>query len=320
MDDQTVRVARHAMGTRFEILLEGGDARMLRAAGEEALDEIERLDRQLSLFRPESEISRINSAAAAAPVRVEAGLFRLLVTCRDLWMKSGEMFDVTVGPLMRCWGFREERREAPSDQEIAAAREVTGMGHVILDEGERSVRFDRDGVALDLGAVAKGWALDQAALLLREAGIDNALLHGGSSAIRAMGRSPAPDSDGWIVAIRPPPAELLPRKRPWPGEFIRSMALRDEALSVSAISGRYLERSGRIDGHVLDPRRGAPVPEGLLAAVVLPSATDSDALSTALLAGGLPLQESLSRSLPSLRSLLLSRDGDDTRLNETGGD
>jgi FAD:protein FMN transferase len=309
MDPAGIRVARYAMGTRFEILLcDGGDEARLRAAGEEALDEIERLERQLSLFRPASDLARINAQAAQRPVRVEPGLFRLLQACHRLWEETGGAFDITVGPLMHCWGFRTPREAAPSPAELTAARDLVGMKQVILDTEARTIRFARHGVALDLGAVAKGWALDEAILILREAGIANALLHGGTSTSRALGR-PAPDTAGWTVAIRPPPPEVLPDQKPWPEEFVRTVLLTDEALSVSAVAGRVLRRGGQIDGHVLDPREGAPVREGLLAAVILPSATDSDALSTALLAGGQELHQHLTQKQPHLRSLLLTRGG-----------
>src|SRR5690625_4250055 len=106
MISPSVRVARFAMGTRFEILLWGDEEYVLRAAGEQALAEIERLERQLSLFRTSSEISKINRQAAQAPVRVEPRLFRLLECCQELSEATDGLFDVTVGPLMHCWGFR----------------------------------------------------------------------------------------------------------------------------------------------------------------------------------------------------------------------
>lgn len=322
MDAKSVRVARHAMGTRFEILLCGDNEPALRAAGEEALAEIERLEQQLSLFRPDSEISKINNRAAHDPVRVEPGLFRLLEICRDLWARSGESFDITVGPLMHCWGFRTPRATPPNPEELAAVRENVGMRHVNLNSLNRTVSFDREGVALDLGGIAKGWALDQAASLLREAGVENALLHGGTSTSCALGTSPNPDSNGWTIAIRPPPPEALPGKRPWPEEFIRTMVLRDEALSVSSVAGRFLQRGDELEGHVFDPRRGIPVREGFLAAVILPSATESDAFSTALLAAGRSLQEGLTKSTPDLRSLLLTleekENTEDLRLKTRG--
>src|SRR5438477_13111440 len=100
----TVTLARHAMATRFEIVLVGDNAVSLRAAGEEALDEIERLEARLSLYRPTSEIAHLNARAAREPVRVTPGLFALLQHARQLHQESGGAFDITVAPLVRCWG------------------------------------------------------------------------------------------------------------------------------------------------------------------------------------------------------------------------
>lgn len=291
------------MGTRFEILLHGQDAVSLRAAGEEALEEIERLDRQLSLFRRESDLSLINARAAKGPVPVEPGFFRLLLACRELSAATEGAFDITVGPLMDCWGFRRPRSERPSAEELQEARNRVGFSHLRLDEDQIRLRFDRPGILLDLGAVAKGWALDQAASMLREAGITSALLHGGTSSAYALGAPP--EADRWTIAIRPPPAQVLPEGREWPGQFLYRVALRDESLSVSAVAGRQINLQGEKEAHVIHPVRGIPVRETLLAAVVAPEATAADAFSTGLLAGGASLHRRLRKTHPLLRQLLL---------------
>lgn len=318
MDDAaTVKVACHAMGTRFEILLHGESLSALRAAGEEALAEIARLDRQLSLFRPDSEVSAINRRAAAEPVKVEPGLFRLLETCERLWQETGGMFDITLGPLMRCWGFREERESPPSPAEIAATRQVCGMEKLVLDPDKRTVCFTRPGMAIDFGAIGKGWAADAAALLLREAGVTAALLHGGTSTVYALGHPP--DSDAWTIALRPPPSQVLGGNE-WPSEYLRQVSLRDESLSVSAVGGRMIETPEGEVGHVLDPLLGRPVRDIFLAAVAHPSATASDAYSTALLPGGERVLSFLEKAGLSLKALLLVRrpSGEQPALIERG--
>ncbi len=132
----TVRLALEAMATRFELVLHGEDDVRLRAAGEEALAEIQRLDAQLSFYRPSSEISRINARAAAGPVRVEPRLFRLLQTARRLHTETGGAFDLTVAPLMRCWGFTGNTGRLPEPEALAEARRRTGMHLVTLDEAD----------------------------------------------------------------------------------------------------------------------------------------------------------------------------------------
>ncbi len=263
------------MATRFEIVLSGAEEVFLRAVGEEALDEIERLEAQLSFYREESEISGINARAAYEPVRVEPRLFQLLQRAAQLSADTDGAFDVTVAPLMRCWGFVRGTGALPPPEAIEEARQCVGMKHVLLDEENYTVRFTREGVMLDLGSIGKGYAVERAAQILRDYDITSALLHGGTSSIVAIGCSP--DQTPWNIAIRHP---LDAERR------LSVVPLRDEALSVSAVHGKVFEAGGQHYGHVLDPRSGFPVQGALLCAVRCSSPTDGDALSTAFLVLG----------------------------------
>jgi thiamine biosynthesis lipoprotein len=293
-----LRLARRAMATRFEIVLYGEDPVNLQAAGEEALDEIDRLEAQLSLYRPDSEVSEINARAGREPVRVTPPLFRLLRQAREISAASRGAFDVTVGPLMKCWGFMGDGGRLPDPEEWEAARKIVGMDLIELDEENSSVRFRREGVRIDLGAIGKGYALEQAANLLRENGVTQALLHGGTSSVIALGGPPTEES-GWPVALRHPSL---------PQDVVRAVRLRDESLSVSGVHGKAFEANGRRYGHVMDPRIGEPVDGPLLAAVVLPSATETDALSTALLILGPSGFESLAAAWPGFRGFVALED------------
>ena len=199
-----VLLAREAMNTRFELALHGGDPVRLRAAGEEALDEIERIEARLSLFRTTSEIAHVNALAARQPVRVSPPTFALLQQARQVHAATGGAFDPTLAPLLHCWGLlgRTEGR-VPSDAELTAARACIGLDLVELDEREFTVRFTRDGVMLDLGAIGKGHAVDEAVALLREARVTSALLHAGTSSVFALGAPP--DADAWRIALEGPP-------------------------------------------------------------------------------------------------------------------
>src|SRR5688572_24268679 len=157
---QTVTLARNAMATRFEIVLHGDGAPALRAAGEEALDEIARLENQLSLYRPGSEISQLNARAAHESVQVTPEVFALLQHAQKLSAETGGAFDITIAPLVRCWGFMGANGRMPSSEEVAAAREQVGMEKVLLNAGNRTVRFAREGVMLDRSEerrVGKEW-------------------------------------------------------------------------------------------------------------------------------------------------------------------
>ena len=305
---ETVTLARHAMATRFEIVLHGDNEAALRAAGDEALDEIERLDNQLSFYNPHSQISRLNARAAREPVRIEPRLFELLERAAKLNAALDGAFDITIAPLMKAWGLAGGSGRIPSDEELLSARAKVGMSHVILDEATSEVRFDREGVLLDLGAIGKGYALEEAAEILREAEIESAFIHGGTSTAYAIGAPP--DSDSWKIAVEDPkfseramldPGSISEKERA--DSQLTTIALRDEGVSVSAIWGKGFQSLDRTYGHVLDPRVGRPTEGAALAAVVSPSATDTDAIATGLLTlgrGGLASLENLGSNIRAL--------------------
>ncbi|MEW6073044.1 MAG: FAD:protein FMN transferase [Planctomycetota bacterium] len=258
-----LRQATFAMGTRFELVLAGEDGVRLRAAGEAALEEIEEQDRLLSLFHRSSLLARINRTAHATPVRLDADTFELFATALAVERDAGGAFDVTVAWRMRKEGFH------PGSQLGPPPRAGAPRGRIALDPAARTVSFTTPGVAVDLGGIAKGHALDLAARALRAAGIRTALLHGGTSAAVAIGAPPG--APGWRVAL--------------PGRGAPVVVLRDAALSVSAARGRTRSDGA---GHVLDPRTGGFAPTDLTTAVHAPSARLADAWSTALLAGARP--------------------------------
>ena len=286
------------MATRFEMVLHGEDAVALRAAGEEAISEIERLEEQLSLYLPSSEISALNSRAARTPVRVTPPVFALLQHAQQLTHETGGAFDITIGPLVRCWGFMGGTGRLPSAEELAEARAIIGMDLVHLDAKNFTVQFAREGVTLDLGAIGKGYAIDRAIEVLRDAGITSALLHGGTSTVYALGHPP--DAEYWKVAVENPPASVTATAIPLP-----PLLLKDQAMSVSAIWGRSFEKEGQIFGHVLDPRTGNPAARAVLAGVILPAATETDALSTALLTLGAEGHDKIAKLRAGMRTFLL---------------
>lgn len=256
------RFACEAMATRFELLIPGDRLRCAPAA-QDALDEIALWHRRLSYFDPASDVSRINASAASGPVRVDSELFRLLELCQQLHALTEGAFDPAIAAAMRAAGFRGSSR---SEESVASARLATGFHLVELARADRTVRFLRPGVGLDLGAIGKGWALDRATERLREAGVAAAFLHGGTSS--AVGYCEESDPP-WAVRLGPDPG--APTADLWNG-----------ALGVSAPRGRLVDGSG----HVLDPRTGSSAGSATLAAVLAGSAAEADALSTGLLVDG----------------------------------
>lgn len=320
---ESVRLALEAMATRFEIVLQGPSARALRAAGEEALAEIERLEREISPYLAESGIAQANARAAFEPVRLSPAVFSLLKQAVSLSEATGGAFDVAAAPLVRAWGFMGGNGHPPDPEELRRAREAAGFQHLRLDEEAQTVRFTHPGAGIDVGAIGKGFAIDRAAVLLRDAGVERALLHGGTSTVCAIGRPF--DAEAWKVTIDLPERShrtgILPVQTRDFGSATRSeepsgagsrqdacstlavVPLRDETLSVSAVWGRSFENAGRQCGHVINPRTGEPVSGAVLAAVALPSATETDALSTALLVLGEAGLERILAIRPAARAL-----------------
>lgn len=259
-----LRHAALAMGTRFEMAIYHADATAARAAAEAAFDEVLRLHALWSPFENSSTIARVNSSAGSA-TRVDRYTLDLLLAARRLWRDTGGRFDPTVGALMRWWGFRGE----DSGRVRGEPRPGVGMHLVEIDEAAATVRLRHPDIRLDLGSIGKGAALDAAGRILRDAGIESALLHAGTSSILAIGTPPG-SGEGWRVRV---------------GDHAHApeVVLRDDSLSVSEAFGRELELDGQSVGHVLDPRTGEPARGARLAAVVCPDATSADAWSTALL-------------------------------------
>jgi len=295
-----ITLSLHAMATRFELLLYGDEPVRLRAAGEQALQEIERLERQLSFYRPDSEISWINSRAAEAPVRIDPRVFHLLLRCANLTEKTRGAFDVTIGPLMRAWGFAGGSPRVAQPSELAAVRKAVGMKNVELCEEDFTIRFKRRGVELDLGGYGKGYAIERAIDILRENGVTSALLHGGTSSIFALGAPPL--EAGWKIALSAP---LNNGEKP-------TVELNNTGLSVSAAHGKWFNVDGCMYGHVLDPCTGAPARGALAAAVTGPSPSDCEALSTALLVLGHSWVPAMKLSFPGYQAFIASARSSDS--------
>jgi FAD:protein FMN transferase len=279
-----IAIAIEAMATRFELVLPGDDAGRLRAAGEEALREVERAEALLSRYRPTSAIARINARAGGPPVQVDPRVFRLLELARRLSRATGGAFDPTVGPLLRAWGFVGGSGHRPEPGAVDAARELVGMDLVELDADRFAVRLPVAGMELDLGAIGKGWAVDVAIERLVEQGVTSALLHGGTSSVHVLGRPQG--GEYWRVGWRVPGED---------GPRILDLSA---GLSVSAPHGKSFETGGRNLGHVLDPRSGMPAATAVSAAVRGPSSTSCDALSTALLVLGEAGRRTLAARFP----------------------
>jgi thiamine biosynthesis lipoprotein len=301
--DSLYHEARPAMGTTVEVHLYAPDAFRAAELMEAAFAEVERVEAALSTYRPTSELTRINTGAVDMPLTTDPETFALIREALHLSERTGGAFDITVGPLVRAWGFLSGKGRIPSSSELAEARAATGWQHVALDEAGRTVHFLAPGLALDLGSIGKGRALDSAARVLRGHGVAAALLGAGRSSYYAVGAPPG--TEGWQVSI-PDPAD--------PGRVLSRVHLRDRSLSTSGSSDQYFDRDGRRYGHVIDPRTGEPSAGVAQVTVTAPRATDSDALATALFVLGRERAGELIAETDGAEALLVTEDEGSTEV------
>jgi len=291
----TIR-ARFLMGARLVIEARGA---AVEDAIERAFGEVARLEAVLSNWRPDSEVSRLNGAAAAGPVTASEDLYTA-VDASLRWAEATDgAFDPTVEPLVRVLGLRGPEGILPGvgapPVADAATPRLVGWRGVRLDPGRRTVRFAAAGMGLDFGGIGKGMALDAAARVLREAGVEAALVDFAGQMV-VFGRGP--DPGGWRVGI------ASPDDRAAPAVVVDLMA---GSLSTSGNSERAVVSGGRRAGHVLDPRTGDPVAWNGSVTVLADDATAADALSTALFVLG-PARGTTWAEEHGVQALYLERD------------
>src|SRR5450432_2548402 len=190
------------MGTAFSIVAYGEDRGRLQSAVSQGLEEARRLDEMLSNYKPASEWSMVNRMAAGGPVHLTPELFQLLEACVEYSRQSEGAFDITVGPLMKVWGFYKGSGHLPHRAEVRGALDLVGWRNILLDAKARTVRFAQNRVEIDPGGIGKGYAVDRLAQILKDQGIGRALISAASSSIYAIGTPP--DEQGWKIGIKNP--------------------------------------------------------------------------------------------------------------------
>jgi len=255
-----------AMGSTYSVAVYGEDQAVMETAVSDAFNEVRRLDDLLSNYKPESEWSQVNHSAAVRPLQLTPELFDLLSACVEYSRASEGSFDISVGPLMRVWGFYKGTGHMPRKTEIDTAREITGWRNIELDRTTRTVRFRKKGIELDPGGIGKGYAVDRMVEVLRRDGIKIALVSASGSSIFAMGKPPG--EDGWHIEIKDPRDQ---------SKSVEEVVLKDESMSTSGSYEKFFVADGRIYSHIMDPRTGYPAKGMLSVSVITPLTIDSEA-------------------------------------------
>ncbi len=295
------------MGTDFTIHLYAENRNDARILLEGAFGEIDRVEQLLSSYRPSSELSRINRLAGTTRVKLDPEMFALLDRVLSWSTLTHGAFDPTVGPLMDLWGFTENRAAIPSEQEITDALSGVGVDKIEMSREKRTVRYLMQRVRLDAGGFGKGYALDQAADVLRESGVVRALLEAGRSTYLAL--DAPPDRDGWPIVIPDPDDDE---------NTLGYVALRNSALSTSGRRNRFVVIEGRRFGHIIDPRSGRPVTSSVLTSVMASGSLESDILSTAVYVLGPRDGANLIRSLSDASAMIVSNQNGERFITRVG--
>ena len=296
-----LRVMQHiAMNADVELVMYGDpdmDPEALVEVGRAVFDAIDRLESRISRWKADSYTSLVNRAASKQPVVVAQELMDILLDAKHFYETTDGVFDVTVGPLLERWGFYTKKGGAvPTPEELAQIKEHIGFNHVILDPMKRTVFFDQPDMRIDFGGIGKGLALDYGAAILRENGIKSARMHIGTSTIITIGAPPGKSC--WTVDIRSP-------YNTGEDTYIARINIRDESLSTSGDSERFVEIDGRRYGHIIDPRTGMPAEGVLSATAIAPKGLDSDALSTSFFILGIEGTRKYCELHPEVRAMLV---------------
>lgn len=296
------------MGTKFTIVLYAPTVELANQGFEAAFARIESLDRCLSDYDTQSELSRLSRTSPhRQPVPVEQDLLTVLMAAQEVSQLSHGAFDVTVGPLTRLWRRSRREQKLPAPERLAEARAAVGYQLLELDPPARTARLLRGNMRLDLGAIAKGYAVDEALLTLRQLGIDRAIVNA-SGDMAASG--PPPDKAGWKVGIAP----LEPTAPP---SIFGELA--HQAIATSGDAFQYVEIDGVRYSHIVDPRTGLGLTQHSSVSVLAQRGIDADAWASA--ASVLGPEEGLAviERQPGLEAIIVWQEGDKVVSRSTSG-
>ena len=291
------------MGTYASIVVVTSDSVRTAAVATRAMAEFWRIDSLMSNWTATSEVARVNRVAARAATPVEPEVARVIDAALTIGRQSEGAFDITVEPLVRAWGFIGGPRHVPSDSAAAAAARLVGSSRLHFDPATRLLRFDRDGMRIDLGGIAKGHAVDVVADSLRAHGVTDALVNLSGNML-AIGRPAGRES--WRIGVRDP-RDRMPY-------FARLDLHSGEGISTSAKYEQFVAQNGRTYGHIMDPRIGRPA-DGLIGVTVIaPTAMIADGWSTSLFVLGPVDGVRTARERADVAAILIQpgRDGVDT--------
>jgi thiamine biosynthesis lipoprotein len=282
------------MGTRVAVELWSEDRALAERAMDAVIAEMRRTDELMSTYKPESQLSQVNAHAHERPVQVDPDIIEVVERSFEVSRMSGGAFDITYASVGYLYDYRAHQK--PTDAQIAAALPGVDYRKVQVDREAHTIRFLREGVRIDLGGIAKGYAVDRAVQHLRELGIRHAMVNAGGDTRLLGDRRGKP----WMVGIRDPRSA---------GRVVMRVPLADEAISTSGDYERYFEEDGVLYHHILVPSTGRSARGVRSATVIGPDATLTDGLSTTLFVLGVERGMLLIARLPGVEAVMVDDEG-----------
>jgi len=289
------RVTDGIMGTRITVELWSDDREKADQAIDAVLDEMRHIDETMSTYKPTSEVSLVNAGAAARPMHITKELFDLLTTAKEYSVITDGAFDITYASVGYLYDFRKHVR--PDETQIDAALPAVDYRHLLLDPKKQTVRFSQQGVRIDLGGIAKGYAVDRGIDVLKARGITRAYVSAGGDSRIIGDRFGKP----WVVGIRDPRKEA--------GAVITRIPLVDAAISTSGDYERFFEEDGVRYHHIIDPRTGHSASKVRSTTIIGPYATRTDGLSKTAFVLGPEEAMKIYNQLDDIDAIIVELDG-----------
>ncbi len=265
------------MGTVFEIIISSEkDEYELRVLTEMLFENLDRYEKLMSLFIDGSDVDYINKLSGKRAVRISPEVYEIIKTAKDYSQATAGYFDITVGPLMKLWGFYRKRDSLPSEKEIRNVLAKIGYENIVLNDEEMSVFLKKEGMMVDLGGIAKGWSVRKLSQDLRKYEIKNFLVNAGMSSVYASG---SPErSEFWNAEMPEIKGFKFPNK---------TITLKDNSVSVSGIYEKIVNLENHKFSHIINPKSGKPESNVLMTAVIGEDPLECEILSTAFCAMGI---------------------------------
>lgn len=296
--ERRFKESKFLMSTIVEITAVGGE-RNCRQAVKLAFEEMKRIDRLMNLYDEDSEVSRINRTAGKSAVEVSADTLEVINQSLRFARLTDGALDITVAPLMELWGFRNGTKRVPLDDELAEKLSLVHYRDVLVDKDRSIVKLGSPDMQIDVSGIAKGYAVDRAIQILKDAGIRSALVNAGGD-IYALGSPPGKKS--WRIGIR------HPRRG---ADLLGVLELRDRAVATSGDYENFFEVDGKRYCHIMDTKTGRPV-EGIMSVtIVSDNTTEADALATAVFPLGADDGMKLIESLEGVDGIIVTGEKED---------